>query len=156
MCPELLADPSKFDISKPLMTRETIRDFNQQRFEMEMLDGVLAHDLERKIIVGFLHLRRDDWWAKGHFPNRPMLPGVLGLEAGGQLCSVYFHKAVRGKRMGLAKIDEVRFYQPMEPPGVLYLVGRMKFQKLHFAQFEVQGILNGQLTFHAHFTGAAL
>jgi 3-hydroxyacyl-[acyl-carrier-protein] dehydratase len=156
MCPEPIFDPRDFDVSKPLYTREQIRAFNEQRFEMEMLDGVLLHDVDRQLIVGFLHLRKDDWWARGHFPNRPMLPGVLGLEAAGQLCSVYFHRVAKGLRMGLAKIDEVRFYVPMEPPGTLFLAGRLKSHKLRFASFEVQGILNGQVTFHSHFTGAAI
>lgn len=156
MSPELLVDPRDFDISKPLFNREQIREFNQQRYEMELLDGVLAHDVDKNTIVGFLHLKTDDWWARGHFPNRPMLPGVLGLEAGGQLCSVYFYKVAKGLRMGLAKIDEVRFFAPMEPPGVLFLVGRLKAQKMRFAQFEVQAVLNGTVTYHAHFTGAAL
>ncbi len=121
-----------------------------------MLDGVLLHDPEEKIIVGYYDVRADAWWARGHFPDRPLLPGVLALEAAGQLCSVYFHRSHPGTRMGLAGIDSVRFRKPIEPPCTLYLVARMAFTRARFAKFEMQGIIDGQLVFESVFTGAAI
>lgn len=152
----LFFDPAEFDLSKPLYDKAAIRGFNQQRFEMEMLDGVLFHDLERKMIGGFLRLAKESWWARGHFPDRPLLPGVLSLEAGGQLCSIYFARVAPGARMGLAKIEEARMYRPMEPPRVLFIAGKLVHQKLRFAQFDVQGFIDGEVTFESRFTGVAL
>ena len=83
---ERLVDPRTLDPSRPLFGRDEIRSHNQQRFEMEMLDGILLHDEERRLIAGFYEVRADAWWARGHFPGRPMLPGVLSLEAGHPLC----------------------------------------------------------------------
>jgi 3-hydroxyacyl-[acyl-carrier-protein] dehydratase len=153
---ELFFDPARYDINKPLMDKAEIRQVNQQRFEMEQLDGVLFHDLERKLIGGFLRLPGDAWWSRGHFPGHPILPGVLALEAGGQLCSIYFHHLVPGHRMGLAKIGEGRFFRTIEPPGILYLGGRLVSQRSRFAQFEIQGFQDGEVTFEAMFTGASI
>ncbi|MBI3820254.1 MAG: hypothetical protein HY286_16290 [Planctomycetes bacterium] len=156
MLPELLADVRQFDITKPLFDKKKIREHNSQRYEMELLDGILEFDREKKLIIGFYKLEKDSWWAKGHFPDRAMLPGVLGLESIGQLCSIYFHEYSHGLRMGLAKIGEVRYVRPMEPPGVLFLVGRLMQQKLKFATFDFQGIVNGEIAFHGSFTGGAV
>lgn len=156
MLPNLLFDPANFDIHKPLYNKSQIRAHNAQRYEMEMLDGVLYYDKETKLIAGFYQLSADSWWARGHFPDRPMLPGVLGLEAVGQLCSIYFHEYSKGLRMGLAKIGEIRYVRPMEPPNTLFLAGRLIQQKLKFVHFEFQGIINGEIAFHGNFTGGAV
>jgi 3-hydroxyacyl-[acyl-carrier-protein] dehydratase len=153
---EPLFDPARYDVNKPLFDKEAIRKFNQQRFEMEQLDGVLFHDEEKQMIGGFLRLPSDAWWSRGHFPGHPILPGVLALEGAGQLCSIYFHQVQKGHRMGLAKVEVARFYQMMEPPGILYLAGKLVHQRSRFAQFEVQGFQDGVVTFEALFTGASI
>jgi 3-hydroxyacyl-[acyl-carrier-protein] dehydratase len=156
MVAELLIDTARLDRSRPVYVKEEIRRRNPQRFEMEMLDGILLHDTEAGLIVGYLEVRRDAWWARGHFPDRPMLPGVLGLEAGGQLCTFYFHHSHPDTRMGLGCIDSVRFRRPIEPPTILYIVAKVLSVRQRFARFQLQGILDGQVAFEAQFTGAAL
>jgi len=156
MVAELLVDPRTLDPSKPLFGRDEIRRRNEQRFEMEMLDGILLNDHERGIVAGFLDVRRDAWWARGHFPDRPMLPGVLGLEAGGQLCSFAFKERHPDVRMGLGGIDHVRFRRPIEPPTILIVVAKVVAVRARFGKFEFQGIVDGQLAFEARFTGAAV
>jgi 3-hydroxyacyl-[acyl-carrier-protein] dehydratase len=149
-------NPADYDIRRPLYDKAKIREHNAQRYEMEVLDGVLCYDREKEIIGGFYRLEEDSWWARGHFPDRPMLPGVLALEATGQLCSIYFHEHSAGLRMGIAKIGEVRYLRPMLPPNVLYLGARLVQKKLKFAQFAFQGIIDGKVAFFGEFTGGAV
>lgn len=156
MIPELLFDPRDYDITKPLFNKDKIREHNTQRYEMEVLDGVLLYDREKQLIAGFYKLEENSWWAKGHFPDRPMLPGVLGLEAVGQLCSIYFNEYSKGLRMGLAKVNDVKYIRPMEPPAVLFLCGKLIQKKLRFATFEFQGVVNGEVAFFGKFTGGAV
>ena len=46
MPPQLLVDPSTYDLNKVIMTLEEIRKYNAQRFEMEQLSGVLKFDAD--------------------------------------------------------------------------------------------------------------
>ncbi|MBL8694050.1 MAG: beta-hydroxyacyl-ACP dehydratase [Planctomycetes bacterium] len=153
---EFFFDPTQFDIRKPLMSIEEIRKHNAQRYEMEMLHGVLLHDEERGVIGGFYEMKPDLWWTRGHFPDRPMLPGVLALETAGQLCSVYFHRTHPTLRMGLGAIEQVKFRRPMVPPNVLYVGAKMIALRSRFAKFDLQGITEGKICFEATFTGAAI
>jgi 3-hydroxyacyl-[acyl-carrier-protein] dehydratase len=152
---QALIDPREFDISKPVLTREQIRECNEQRYEMEMLDGVVLRDVDRKLIVGFLKIDGNAWWARGHFPGRPILPGVLALEAGGQLCSVYFKHLYPELRMGLARMD-ARIFFPIEPPGVLLIAGTMTACRKGFATFELEAYYNNKLAIEASCTGAPI
>lgn len=156
MLPEPLLDVSQFDINKPLYSQAQIREFNAQRFEMEVLNGVLMFDREKQMIAGYYKLEPDSWWAKGHFPDRAMLPGVLGLESAGQLCSIYFKEYSKGLRMGLARINEVRYVRPMIPPAILYVVGKLELQRQRFATFQFQGIIDNEIAYFGSFTGGAV
>ena len=49
--PQLLVDPSTYDLNKVIMTLEEIRKYNAQRFEMEQLSGVLKFDADAGEIV---------------------------------------------------------------------------------------------------------
>ncbi|MFN0205167.1 MAG: 3-hydroxyacyl-ACP dehydratase FabZ family protein [Planctomycetota bacterium] len=156
MIPEPIFQTDSYDVLRPIFSKEQIRKHNAQRYEMEMLDGVLHYDKEKRVIVGYYEMTPDRWWAKGHFPDRPMMPGVLALESAGQLCSIYFNEYSQGLRMGLAKIGEVRYVRPMEPPDTLFILGRLVNKKLKFANFEFQGIINHQVVFYGEFTGGAI
>ena len=41
--------------------------------------------------VGLKIVRSDEFWIKGHFPARPMYPGVLIIETGAQLASFLYN-----------------------------------------------------------------
>lgn len=156
MAAELLADCSKLDVSRPLYGKDALRKYNPQRFEMEMVDGIVLLDAERSVIVGFLEITNGAWWARGHFPDRPLFPGVLALEAAGQVCSFYFHRTHSNLRMGLGAVDTVKFRLPIEPPTTLFIAAKVLTTRNRFAKFQVQGIVKEQLAFESVFTGAAL
>lgn len=68
-----IVDFSKFDLNKVLVDRDGILDVNPHRFEMALLDGVLYVDDDSA--VGFKDVREDEFWVRGHFPGRPLMPG---------------------------------------------------------------------------------
>ena len=53
---------------------------------MEHLNGVNYYDHNGKI-VGYKDVREDEFWVEGHIPGRPLLPGVIMIEAAAQLAS---------------------------------------------------------------------
>jgi 3-hydroxyacyl-[acyl-carrier-protein] dehydratase len=155
MRPELILDPTALDFSKPLATREELRKTNPQRFEMEMIDGIVLIDRDRHVIAGYKDVRDDEFWVRGHMPGFPLLPGVLMCEAGAQMVSYYVSLA--GLKLSdfiaFGGMENVRFRGAVRPGDRLVLAG--KGVKLHRRQtiFNVQGFVGKALVFHADIIG---
>jgi 3-hydroxyacyl-[acyl-carrier-protein] dehydratase len=68
-------------------------------------------------------VREDEWYLAGHFPGRPIMPGVLIVEAMAQTgaVAVLADEANRGKLALFAGIDDVRFKRIVEPGDELEL-----------------------------------
>ena len=103
-------------------TRE-IEALIPHRWPMLMVDRIVEYDAEAKRIVGIKGVSATEWWAQGHFPGLPIMPGVLQVEALAQTMAVFVAKqAGFGDRIGLfAGIDETRFKRIVVPGDVLRL-----------------------------------
>jgi 3-hydroxyacyl-[acyl-carrier-protein] dehydratase len=68
-------------------------------------------------------VRADDWYLAGHFPGRPVMPGVLIVEALAQTGAVLVmqDRAHAGKVPFFARIDNCRFRQQVRPGDTLRL-----------------------------------
>jgi 3-hydroxyacyl-[acyl-carrier-protein] dehydratase len=68
-------------------------------------------------------VRADEWYLAGHFPGRPIMPGVLIVEAMAQTgaIAVLSEEENRGRLALFAGIDDVRFKRLVEPGDVLEL-----------------------------------
>jgi 3-hydroxyacyl-[acyl-carrier-protein] dehydratase len=88
-----------------------------------MVDRIVEYDAEAKRIVGIKGITATEWWAQGHFPGLPVLPGVLQVEALAQTMAVYVARQPGfGDRLGLfAGIDECRFKRVVVPGDTLRL-----------------------------------
>jgi 3-hydroxyacyl-[acyl-carrier-protein] dehydratase len=103
-------------------TRE-IEALIPHRWPMLMVDRIVEYDADAKRIVGVKAVTATEWWAQGHFPGLPILPGVLQVEALAQTMAVYVAKQPGfGDRIGLfAAIDETRFKRIVVPGDLLRL-----------------------------------
>ena len=119
-----IVDPSTIDSQQVIADQEAIRRAVPQRLEMELLSAVVYSDPERRICVAYKDVTLDDFWARGHMPGFPLMPGVLQCEAAAQL-STYFavtEQLTGGQPIVFAALDEVRFRGPVEPPARLLVV----------------------------------
>jgi 3-hydroxyacyl-[acyl-carrier-protein] dehydratase len=82
----------------------------------EIVPGVRV--VARKLV------REDEWYLAGHFPGRPIMPGVLMVEAMAQAgaVAVLSDEANRGKLALFAGINDVRFKRLVVPGDELELV----------------------------------
>jgi 3-hydroxyacyl-[acyl-carrier-protein] dehydratase len=74
-------------------------------------------------VVARKHVRDDEFWVTGHFPGRPVMPGVLIVEAMAQTgaVAVLSEEENRGRIAFFAGIDDVRFKRIVEPGDDLEL-----------------------------------
>ena len=154
MAPLLLVDLSKIDPGRVLMSIEEIRQFNPHRFEMEMLSGVLHLDTAAGEIVAFKDVRPDEFWVRGHIPGRPLMPGVLMIEAAAQMSSLYYKKVQQDPRfLGFGGVDGVKFRGQVVPGDRLLLLGKVVEIRNRRAVFDTQGVVGDRQVFEARITG---
>lgn len=154
MPPSLLVDLAKVDLARVVMTLDQIRQVNPHRYEMEQLSGVIHYDLAKGQIVAFKDVREDEFWVRGHIPGRPLLPGVLMIEAAAQMCSLYYKAAQKDPRfLGFGGVDGVKFRGQVVPGDRLILLGQAVEIRNRRAVFDTQGVAAGRLVFEGRITG---
>ncbi|MFL5330199.1 MAG: 3-hydroxyacyl-ACP dehydratase FabZ family protein [Gemmataceae bacterium] len=156
---EPILDLSTLDINRIVADREAIRAVNPQRFEMEQLDAIVLFDPDRKMIAGYKDVRDDEFWARGHMPGNPLMPGVLMCEAAAQLCSYYVvtqHILGDDHILGFGGMDGVRFRTTVRPGERLVLIARAEKLKRVACVFLVQGYVGTTLAFEGQILGMAL
>jgi 3-hydroxyacyl-[acyl-carrier-protein] dehydratase len=87
-----------------------------------LIDEVLELEPGERVVASRT-VNADDWWFPGHFPERPVMPGVLIVEAMAQTgaIAVLVQEENRGKIAFFAGIDDCRFKRVVEPGDVLTL-----------------------------------
>jgi 3-hydroxyacyl-[acyl-carrier-protein] dehydratase len=87
-----------------------------------LIDEVLELEPGRRV-VALKRLREDEWYLRGHFPGRPVMPGVLIVEAMAQTgaVAVLSEEENRGRIALFAGIDDTRFKRIVEPGDELQL-----------------------------------
>jgi len=155
MPPQSVIDLSTIDLNKVIFDKEQIRQYNPQRFEMEHLDGILYMDTEKNIVVGYKDVRDDEFWVRGHIPGRPLLPGVIMIEAAAQLASFYTKTVWKGAGgfFGFGGVDEVKFRGTVVPPSRLILAGTALDMRPKRTILYVQGFVDMKMVFEAKVTG---
>jgi 3-hydroxyacyl-[acyl-carrier-protein] dehydratase len=102
--------------------RDTIESILPHREPFLLLDEVLEL-VPGQRVVARREVRAEDPWFAGHFPQRPVMPGVLIVEAMAQAgaVAVLVEEENRGKIAFFAGIDDCRFKRVVSPGEVLTL-----------------------------------
>ena len=102
--------------------REEIEAILPHRQPFLLIDEVTELEPGKRV-VATRQVRADDWWFPGHFPARPVMPGVLIVEAMAQTgaVAVLVEEENRGKIAFFAGIDDCRFKRVVSPGDTLTL-----------------------------------
>ena len=102
--------------------RDVIESILPHRAPFLLIDEVTELQPGKRV-VATRAVREDDWWFPGHFPERPVMPGVLMVEAMAQTgaVAVLVEAENRGKIAFFAGIDDCRFKRVVSPGETLTL-----------------------------------
>jgi 3-hydroxyacyl-[acyl-carrier-protein] dehydratase len=103
--------------------RDVIESILPHREPFLLIDEVTELEPGHRVVAR-RDVRTDDWWFPGHFPSRPVMPGVLIVEAMAQTgaVAVLVQEENQGKIAFFAGIDDCRFKRIVEPGEMLTLV----------------------------------
>ena len=101
------------------MDAQQLFDYLPQRYPLLMIDRVLECEPGKRILA-LKNVTNNEPQFTGHFPGRPIMPGVLMLEAMAQAAGILVFRTRGDKADGntvyyLAGIDEARFKKPVVP-----------------------------------------
>lgn len=154
MASETIIDLSKIDLNSRLPVAEELDRFLPQTGHMRMCDGIIWHDERPDKGVGFKVARPDEFWVAGHIPGRPLMPGVLIIEAAAQLASYLNTKSGRVEGfLGFTRCDDVSFRGQVLPGDTLYLMASLIDCNRRRFVSHCQGVVNGKLVFDGKITG---
>ncbi len=156
MPPPLLVDFQKLDLNQICLTKDEIYDLLPHRFEFRLLDGVCMVDRESGRIVAFADIRNEDWWVRGHVPQRTLLPGVLMLEMAAQASAVLAKLKGTDSFIGFGGVDNCKFRETVVPPARLYIIGVGVDYRPRRIVSDTQGVTDGKLVFEARITGLTI
>lgn len=155
MPPSLIVDPANLDLSRVDFDLASVQEKIPQRFEMAFLDRVHWVDRETSVAVGSKDFGQAEFWARGHIPGRPILPGVLSVECLAQLSTFYFKTVYPDDHrfFGFGGVDGVKFRGTVLPGDRLVLAVRATDVRPRRAVFDAQGYVSGKLVVEAIITG---
>lgn len=157
MAAPLLIDFATIDMAGIALSRERVGEINPQSGDMRQLDYVIWLAPDASLGLGVKHVRDDEFWVPGHIPGRPLLPGVLMIEAAAQMSSILFQmKGTKFPFIGFTRCDNVAFRGQVVPGDTLYILAReVDFGKRRFIA-EAQGVVNGKIVFEVQITGMVM
>ena len=98
---------------------QQVLDYLPQRYPLLMVDRVLEFEAGKRILA-LKNVSNNEPHFLGHFPGRPIMPGVLILEAMAQASGILVFRTLGGKPDAnnvyyYAGIDKARFKRPVVP-----------------------------------------
>ncbi|HKR93136.1 3-hydroxyacyl-ACP dehydratase FabZ [Novosphingobium sp.] len=101
-------------------------------------------------------VREDEWYLSGHFPGRPIMPGVLQIEALAQAAGILAIESLglagTGKLVYFMAIEEAKFRNPVTPGHLLDLRAGFVQKRSRVCKFWGRASIEDKVTCEVNFT----
>lgn len=128
----------------PLLDIDAILDILPHRYPFLLVDAIV--ELEEERIVGIKNVTINEPFFTGHFPNYPVMPGVLIVEAMAQVAGVLVLKSLEDRKKKvvlLATIEQAKFRRPVRPGDQLRIEMKVGRRKASVAKMHGTATVNG-------------
>jgi 3-hydroxyacyl-[acyl-carrier-protein] dehydratase len=129
------------------------------RFPFLMIDKVEEIDVEKEYVKAIKNVTINEPFFMGHFPEYPIMPGVLILEAMAQAAGVglkVIYPEYEDKLFVLAAIDKAKFRQPVYPGDILVIEVQGFKKKGHIVKAKAVAKVNDRIVAEAEITAGIL
>ncbi|MGH8352500.1 MAG: 3-hydroxyacyl-ACP dehydratase FabZ [Pseudomonas sp.] len=126
-----------------MMDINEIREYLPHRYPFLLVDRVVDLDVEGKRIRAYKNVSINEPFFNGHFPQHPIMPGVLIIEAMAQAAGILGFKMLGvkpadGTLYYFVGSDKLRFRQPVLPGDQLILEAKFLSVKRSIWKFDCQ------------------
>ncbi|MBM3196833.1 MAG: 3-hydroxyacyl-ACP dehydratase FabZ [Chlamydiae bacterium] len=114
-----------------------------------LVDRILEIDLEHNRIIGQKNVTINEHFFSGHFPSKPIMPGVLIIESMAQVGGILMHKkGINGLKV-LMSVYDARFRRPVTPGDVLIIDVQATFLSQRGGKCEAKAFVNNEIVVDA-------
>jgi len=124
------------------------------RYPFLLIDRVTSITLNESI-VGIKNVTINEPQFTGHFPERPVMPGVLIIEAMAQLAAVLVAKSMdstKGKEVFFMSIEEAKFRKIVEPGDTIVMYASILQNRGPVWKFKARSEVDGKIAAETLFT----
>jgi 3-hydroxyacyl-[acyl-carrier-protein] dehydratase len=155
-----MTEPAIVAEEKPVeIDRERVMEMIPHRDPFLMIDRVVDV-VKNERAIGIKDVTLDDYYFRGHFPTRPVMPGVLIIEAMAQTAAVLVVHTLgpesEGKLVYFMSVDNARFRRPVVPGETLHVHVTKQRNRGNVWRFEGEAKVNGRLAAEAVFAAMIL
>lgn len=139
------------------MSREQVKDYLPHRDPMLFIDRVTG--LSNDTITIESNIKADAPYFKGHFPNMPIMPGVLIIETlaqSGALLVSLTQGLDDGKFIAFSSVDSAKFKRPVTPGDIMRVEVSIEKIRLPFYRFSGRAYVGDRLVASAQFAAAQM
>src|SRR6266436_6261492 len=136
--------------SMPILDINEIRAILPHRYPFLLVDRIVEMEPER--IVGIKNVTLNEPFFIGHFPDFPVMPGVLIVEAMAQVAGVLVLSQIpdrHSKLVLLASVDEAKFRKPVRPGDQLRIEMKVAKRKATIAKMFGTATVDGAVVAEA-------
>ena len=131
------------------INKEDIKKYLPHREPFLFVDDVIEV-IENKEIHATKYINEDEYFLNGHFPNNPIFPGVIIIEALGQASGILGFVSMNktpeeGSIYVLAGVDKVRFRKRIRPGDNIDLFSKVVSEKRGIWKFDCKAELDNEL-----------
>ncbi|HHV02624.1 MAG: 3-hydroxyacyl-ACP dehydratase FabZ [Bacteroidales bacterium] len=125
------------------MVRKEIMEFLPHREPMLLVDQMEVD--ENNVAHARYTVTGEEFFLKGHFPDYPVVPGVILCEIMGQCCSLLVKEHLVGRTPFYAGMDKVRFKRQVRPGDTIEVRGYITKQKAMVFFVNAEARVDGEL-----------
>jgi 3-hydroxyacyl-[acyl-carrier-protein] dehydratase len=135
-----------------MMNIHEIQNILPHRYPFLLVDRII--DIKAKVkAVGIKNVTANEYFFQGHFPDYPIMPGVLIVEAMAQVSGILaFQSGAQGNSVYFMSIEKAKFRKPVVPGDQLRFEVNVLKQRNNVWKFSGQAFVDNKVVAEAEFT----